>query len=75
MKLPRAFYISRIDEENGNFEAVYAALREKYGPSVCSVAAPIKNAFRKVEGVVDLINRRPSPSKAANRRRSRSPTV
>jgi len=57
-KLPRVFYISRIDEENGDYNAVYTALREKYGPSVCPVAAPIKNASGKVEGVVDLINKK-----------------
>jgi elongation factor G len=57
-KLPRAFYISKIDEENGDFEATYGALREKYGTSVCPVFAPIKNDSGKVEGIVDLIHRK-----------------
>jgi elongation factor G len=58
LKLPRAVYVSKIDEENGNYEAVYGALREKYGTSVCPMIAPIKNASGKVEGLIDLINRK-----------------
>lgn len=57
-KLPRAIYVSKIDEENGDFESVYKALREKYGTSVCPMLVPIKNAAGKVEGVVDLIYRK-----------------
>lgn len=57
-KLPRAIYVSKIDEENGNYEAVYSALRDKYGTSVCPMIAPIKNAAGKVEGLIDLINRK-----------------
>ncbi|NLA86905.1 MAG: elongation factor G, partial [Clostridiales bacterium] len=58
VKLPRAFYVSKIDEENGNYEAVYTALREKYGTSVCPIVLPIKNAAGKVDGLIDLINRK-----------------
>jgi elongation factor G len=57
-KLPRAVFVSRIDEENGDYEAVYSALREKYGTSVCPMIAPIKSASGKVEGLIDLINRK-----------------
>jgi elongation factor G len=57
-KLPRAFYISKADEENGDYDAVYSALRAKYGTSVCPMIAPVKNASGKIEGVVDLIKRR-----------------
>lgn len=52
--LPKAFYISKIDEENGNFENCYNALRDKFGTSVCPVMLPIKNGS-KVEGVIDLV--------------------
>ncbi|MDR1217867.1 MAG: elongation factor G [Oscillospiraceae bacterium] len=55
-KLPRAFYVSKIDEENGSFEAVYGALREKYGASVCPMVAPITGGGGKIEGLVDLIS-------------------
>ncbi|MDR0446214.1 MAG: elongation factor G [Oscillospiraceae bacterium] len=56
-KLPRAFYISKADEENGDYDAVYSALRAKYGASVCPMIAPIKTEAGKVEGVIDLIKR------------------
>ncbi len=58
LKLPRAVYVSKIDEENGNYEAVYTALREKYGTSVCPIVLPIKNAAGKIDGLIDLINRK-----------------
>jgi len=53
--LPKAFYISKIDEENGDFEKCYNELRDKFGTSVCPVMLPIKNGA-KVDGVIDLIN-------------------
>ena len=57
-KLPKAIYISKTDEENGDFDAVFAALREKYGTSVCPLVAPLKSASGKIEGVVDIISRK-----------------
>ena len=58
LKLPCIFYVSKIDEDNGDFESAYAALREKFGTSLCPMIAPIKNASGKVEGVVDLITKK-----------------
>ena len=57
-KLPRAVYVSKTDEENGDFDAVYNSLRERYGTSVCPLIVPIKGAAGKVEGVVDIISRK-----------------
>ena len=57
-KLPCIIYVSKIDEENGDFETAYSALREKYGSSVCPVIAPIKDGSGKVEGLVDLISKK-----------------
>ena len=57
-KTPRAVYISKTDEENGDFDAVYASLREKYGASICPLFAPIKSAAGKVEGIVDIVSRK-----------------
>ena len=56
--LPRAIYVSKTDEENGDFKAVYNALREKYGTSVCPLIVPITNASGKVEGVVDIVSKK-----------------
>ncbi|MDR1299750.1 MAG: elongation factor G [Oscillospiraceae bacterium] len=58
LKLPRAFYVSKIDEENGSFDDVYAALREKYGTPVCPMVAPITDSAGKIAGLVDLISRK-----------------
>jgi len=57
-KMPKAIYISKIDEENGDFDSVLASLRDKYGSSICPLVAPVKSASGKVEGVVDLVSRK-----------------
>ena len=56
--LPKAIYVSKIDEENGDYEAVLSSLREKYGTAICPVIAPIKDASGKVTGVVDIVTRK-----------------
>ena len=58
LNLPCVIYVSKIDEENGDFETAYGAIREKYGSSVCPIVAPIKNDDGKVEGLVDLITKK-----------------
>ena len=50
--LPTIFCVSKIDEEHGDFHAVLAALREKYGSIVCPVAAPLSDG----SGVIDLVS-------------------
>jgi len=57
-KKPRFFYISKVDEENGDYEAVYEELRAKFGSSVCPCIAPIKDASGNVTGIYDLILRK-----------------
>ncbi|MCL2628256.1 MAG: elongation factor G [Oscillospiraceae bacterium] len=57
-KVPRAVYISKIDEENGDYNAVLSSLRDKYGTSVCPLTIPVKNASGKVEGVYNLVDRK-----------------
>jgi len=57
-KLPKAIYVSKTDEENGDFDAAFASLRAKYGTPVCPIIVPIKGASGKVEGVVDIISRK-----------------
>ncbi|MCL2080376.1 MAG: elongation factor G [Oscillospiraceae bacterium] len=57
-KLPRAVYVSKIDEENGDFNAVVSDLRAKYGTSICPLTIPVKNASGKIEGVYDMVHRK-----------------
>ena len=56
-KLPRAIYISKLDEENANFDATFDALRETLGSSVCALNMPIKEGDKYV-GIVDVITRK-----------------
>lgn len=57
-KIPRAIYISKIDEENGNPQGVIDQLRKKYGTSVCPLTIPVINASGKVEGIYDMVHRK-----------------
>ena len=56
-KMPRMFFISKVDEENARYKRTFNELREKYGTSVCPMIAPIFNADSKCVGIVDLITR------------------
>ena len=50
--VPAIFYISKLDEEHGNFDAVLSALKEKYGAAVCPVIIPMSDGT----GVIDLVH-------------------
>ena len=50
--IPVMFYISKIDEENGDFNGVVEALQDKYGSIVCAVAAPMSDG----SGVIDIVH-------------------
>lgn len=50
--VPAIFYISKNDEENGDFSAVLSSLQDKYGASVCAVTAPMSDGT----GVIDIVH-------------------
>ena len=50
--LPRLIYISKIDEEHGDYYAVLSALKEKYGAAICPVMIPMSDGT----GVIDLVH-------------------
>ncbi len=56
--MPRFIYISKVDEENSDYNATFNALREKYGNKVAPVVVPIWDASRKVTGIIDVLNKR-----------------
>ena len=56
--MPRFIYISKVDEDNSDYNATFEALREKYGNKVAPVVAPIWNAAKKVTGIIDVLNKR-----------------
>jgi len=49
---PVMFYISKLDEEHGDFDSVLSALQERYGSIVCAVNAPTSDGT----GVIDLVH-------------------
>ena len=51
--IPCMFYVSKIDEENGDFSAVLDSLKAKYGSTVCAVTAPMSDG----KGVIDLVHK------------------
>ena len=50
--VPAMFYISKIDEEHGDYYAVLSALKEKYGAAICPVMIPMSDG----SGVIDLVH-------------------
>ncbi|MGX8698308.1 MAG: elongation factor G [bacterium] len=55
--LPRAFYISKTDEENSSFDDTFEALRNAFGGSVVALAEPIYKGG-KVVGIVDVLTKK-----------------
>jgi len=56
--MPRFIYISKVDEENSDYNATFEALREKYGNKVAPVVVPIWDSSKKVTGIIDVLNKR-----------------
>ena len=56
--MPRFVYISKVDEDNSDYNATFEALREKYGNKIAPVVVPIWNASKKVTGIIDVLNKR-----------------
>ena len=56
--MPRFIYISKVDEDNSDYNATFEALREKYGNKIAPVVVPIWNAAHKVTGIIDVVNKR-----------------
>ncbi len=56
--MPRFIYISKVDEENSDYNATFDALREKYGNKIAPVVVPIWNEQKKVTGIIDVLNKR-----------------
>ena len=50
--MPAMFCVSKFDEEHGDFDGVLASLVEKYGSTVCAIAAPMSDGT----GVIDLVH-------------------
>jgi elongation factor G len=57
-KLPRILYISKTDEENSDYNAAFATLRERFGKNIAPVVAPIWDGNKKVIGIIDVLHKR-----------------
>ena len=56
--MPRFIYISKVDEDNSDYNATFDALREKYGNKIAPVVVPIWDASHKITGIIDVLNKR-----------------
>ena len=56
--MPRFIYISKVDEDNSDYNATFEALRERYGNKIAPVVVPIWDASHKVTGIIDVLNKR-----------------
>ena len=56
--LPRILYVSKTDEENSDYNAAFATLRERFGKNIAPVVAPIWDADKKVIGIIDVLHKR-----------------
>lgn len=56
IKLPRAFFINKMDRENGDFDKTLEEMKDKFGMSVVPIQYPIgkENNFN---GIVDVISK------------------
>lgn len=56
-RLPRAFFINKLDRENSDFEKVLAQLKDKFGISVVPIQFPI-GSEESFNGIVNVISNR-----------------
>ena len=56
--MPRFVYISKVDEDNSDYNATFEALRGKYGNKIAPVVVPIWDGSHKVTGIIDVLNKR-----------------
>lgn len=54
-KVPKAFFVTRLDEENTDFYKVYDSLKEKFGIHVCAFLLPVIDSG-KLTGVLNVID-------------------
>ena len=56
--MPRFVYISKVDEDNSDYNKTFEALRERYGNKIAPVVIPIWDSNKKVTGIIDVLNKR-----------------
>ncbi len=56
--MPRFVYISKVDEDNSDYNATFEALREKYCNKIAPLVVPIWDGAKRVTGIIDVLNKR-----------------
>ncbi|VYT97319.1 elongation factor G [Clostridium tertium] len=57
IKLPRSFFINKLDRENSSYDKTLAQLKEKFGISVVPIQYPI-GSEDNFEGVINVISKK-----------------
>ena len=57
-KMPRIVYISKMDEDNVDYNSAFNTLREYFGKNIAPLVVPIWDADKKVTGIVDVLHKR-----------------
>lgn len=57
IKLPRTFFINKLDRENSSFDKTLAQLKEKFGISVVPIQYPL-GSEDNLRGIINVISRR-----------------
>ncbi|MFR4562169.1 MAG: elongation factor G, partial [Flavonifractor plautii] len=50
--------ISKMDEENSDYNATFDALRERFGNKIAPLVVPIWDDNKRVTGIIDVLNKR-----------------
>ena len=67
-KLPRMIFVSKIDEDNGDYNGAFDALRQRFGKHIAPVTSPIWDENKKVVGIIYVVNKRAYEVKNNERR-------
>ena len=57
-KMPRLVYISKMDEDNVDFNSAFETLRDHFGKNIAPLMVPIWDANKNVTGIVDVLHKR-----------------
>jgi elongation factor G len=57
-KMPRIIYISKMDEDNVDYNSAFETLREHFGKNIAPLVVPIWDANKTVTGIVDVLHKR-----------------
>ena len=57
-KMPRLIYISKMDEDNVDFNSAFDTLREHFGKNIDPMVVPIWDENKRVTGIADVLHKR-----------------